>query len=318
MKNLLTPRISVVMSAYNAERYISEAIDSVLAQTFRDFELIIIDDASTDNTVQEIKKYSDKRVIFIMNSRNVGVSSVRNVGLRSARGKYIAILDADDISLPTRFEIQYRFLEENPNIYLVGTGAVNMNENGNETTVFNPLITPEKLAVALRKQNCFCHSTIMFRREPQILYREKMKYCEDYDLFLQALSLGQRLQNIPDRLLKYRVYASSISMSKRGYQFLSAMKTREFYAERIKKGKDSYEAYDPDKYFEEGKDSKEYLMAEIEAEFKANNFKQTRRYCLLYNKQYGFEIKPTIYFLSTALGISLVNTIRKILWGRTR
>ena len=111
------------MPAYNAEKYINEAIDSILAQTFTDFEFIIIDDGSTDSTCAIVESYSDSRIRFFKNEHNLGVAATLNRGLDLARGEYIARMDADDISLPTRFEKQAAYMDSHPDVVVCGTGV---------------------------------------------------------------------------------------------------------------------------------------------------------------------------------------------------
>ncbi|MDD4353774.1 MAG: glycosyltransferase family A protein, partial [Candidatus Nanoarchaeia archaeon] len=125
-------RISVIMSAYNTERYIAEAIESILNQTFKDFEFIIIDDGSTDDSLKIIKRYvkKDRRIKLIHNKKNIGLTKSLNKGLKIAKGQYIARMDADDISLPQRFQIQYDFLEKNKDIFLIGTTAFLIDDKG--------------------------------------------------------------------------------------------------------------------------------------------------------------------------------------------
>ena len=127
-----TPKISVIMSAYNSEKFISKSIDSILAQTFKNFELIIINDSSIDKTKDIIETYrkKDKRIKIICNRQNLGPAKSRNRALKIAKGEYIAIMDSDDVSLPKRLEVQYHFLENNPDIFLIGGGAIKINESG--------------------------------------------------------------------------------------------------------------------------------------------------------------------------------------------
>ena len=116
------PKLSVIMPAYNAEKYIGEAIESILNQTFTDFEFIIIDDGSSDHTADIIKGFHDERIRFIQNEKNSGVANTLNKGLELSQGEYIARMDADDISLPARFEKQVAFMEANPDVAVVGCG----------------------------------------------------------------------------------------------------------------------------------------------------------------------------------------------------
>ena len=119
MQKRSVPGVSVVMPAYNAAKYIKEAIDSILAQTYRDFEFIIVNDGSTDNTKEIILSYSDPRIVYIENEQNSGICVTLNKGLDAAKGRYIVRMDSDDIALPQRLEVQVRYMDANP---VVGVG----------------------------------------------------------------------------------------------------------------------------------------------------------------------------------------------------
>ena len=138
-----SPQISVVMPAYNAEKYITEAIDSILFQTFKDFEFIIINDASTDSTKDIIESYKDPRIKLVNNEQNKGVAKSLNIGISVACGKYIARMDADDIALPERFQKQFDFMEQHPNIDVCGSWA---KKTGNENEIINnPVLRPNAI-----------------------------------------------------------------------------------------------------------------------------------------------------------------------------
>ena len=140
------PRISVIMPAYNAEKYIREAIDSILAQTYTDFEFIIIDDASTDATASIVESYSDERIRFFRNEHNMGVANTLNRGLDLAVGEYIARMDSDDISLPERFAKQVEFMDTHTDVIVCGSNAI----------VFGDGINEYKTGVSLDNQSiCF-------------------------------------------------------------------------------------------------------------------------------------------------------------------
>ena len=189
------PKISVIMSAYNSEKYIVESIESILRQTLNDFEFIIIEDASTDSTRSIIEKYAkqDGRIKTIYNKKNIGyLGFIRNLnkGLKIAKGKYIARMDADDISMPKRFETEYNFLEKNKDIFLIGCGAIIINKNGEELSEFNPICDENKLSKIIQEGGKIYHPTIMFRNTKLFFYREKAMYCEDFDFFLNLVTNG--------------------------------------------------------------------------------------------------------------------------------
>lgn len=239
----MNPKISVIMSAYNSEKYLAEAIKSILNQIFRDFEFIIINDKSTDNTLNIIKRYSkkDKRIKIINNPKNMGLTKSLNKGLRIAKGEYIARMDADDISLPERFQIQYDYLEKNRDIFLVGTGAIYIDSNSIRLKKFIPLKESKKIKKRLKKENALCHPTIMFRNEHNNFYREKFRYAQDYDFYLNLLTKDKNINNIEGLLMEYRIFdKDSISSKNTKSQLLLHLLAKRFLIERISHGNDSY------------------------------------------------------------------------------
>src|SRR3989339_623001 len=158
----MKPKISVIMSAYNAEKYLAEAIESILAQTFKNFEFIIIDDGSKDDTLRIINEYArkDRRIKVYHNKKNIGcVGFIRNLnkGIKLAKGKYLARMDADDISLPDRFRIQHDFLEKNQDTFLIGTGVIDIYANGEEFKKTKGISGNEILKKKLLEKNCMVH-----------------------------------------------------------------------------------------------------------------------------------------------------------------
>jgi len=314
-----TPKISVIMSVYNGEKYLAKAIESILNQTFRDFEFIIINDGSTDNSLNIIKKYAklDKRVVLMNNKKNIGLTISLNKCLKIAKGEYIARMDADDISLPERFQIQYDFLEKNKNIFLVGTGAIKIDENGEKTTYFNPITSPKEVKKILQRKDCIYHPSIIFRNEDNLSYREKFTYSQDYDFYLCLLSKGKKLVSISDRLINYRCDPNAISQAKRGKQILFAEKAKEFYHQKLKYSKDEYDNFDPNEILNiniEESTNKIVLEAEMKASFKLNDFKRTRKFCERYFTNYGYFNLFLVYYVATFLGRKIINSLRKVVF----
>jgi glycosyltransferase involved in cell wall biosynthesis len=204
--------ISVVMSVYNAEDFLDESIISILNQSFKRFELIIINDGSTDNSLKLINAFSDSRIKLI-DQENTGLSKALNKGISLARGKYIARMDADDISLRDRLQIQFDFLENNIEFVVVGSNAIFMNKKGEP--LYNsrlPLIDQDiKKTLPLSP---FFHSATMFRKEFFLKcrgYNEDIKhYFEDRLLWNNMAEYG-KFHNIEIPLLKYRLVPGSIS-----------------------------------------------------------------------------------------------------------
>ncbi|WP_434578817.1 glycosyltransferase [Thermoanaerobacterium thermosaccharolyticum] len=212
------PLISVVMSVYNEqENWLIEAIESILDQTYRKFEFIIIlDNPGNVNLKNIIKKYAaiDKRIKFVENKENIGLVQSLNRAIKSCNGEFIARMDADDISMKNRLEKQLGILKENPQIDLIGTNVIQIDEHGNEIKRLENIIDDFVLIKKLLKiTNVFYHPTWMFRKRlVQDLggYRD-VPFAEDYDFVCRAISNGYKLININEYLLKYRIRNNSIS-----------------------------------------------------------------------------------------------------------
>ena len=210
-----SPCISVIMSVYNAEKYVGDCIRSILGQTFTDFEFIIINDASTDSSPEIIKSFKDKR-IRLLNNRERSYPT-RNKGLRVARGKYICIMDADDISLPHRFERQVLFMDNNPEYGLAGSGYRVL---GQDQDLFRES-DYEKIKVQLMRNNCFIHPSVIIRhdmlKKHNLRYIRKYYYSSDYDFIARAARYFP-VTNIPEVLMHYRVHEGQVTMQFRAKQ----------------------------------------------------------------------------------------------------
>ena len=202
------PKVSVLMSVLNGEAYLAEAIDSILAQTFRDFELVIVDNASTDSTAAIIAGYEDPRIVALRNPETVNLSRSLNIGLRRARGEYIARLDADDIALPERLAQQVSFLNAHPDVALVGTAWTDFygDDIGRQVPGPLPPASHEELVAALADDNPLAHSTITYRRAPM---REIGGYPEDFEFAMEhvvyfRLAARHRLAALPEPFVAMR------------------------------------------------------------------------------------------------------------------
>jgi glycosyltransferase involved in cell wall biosynthesis len=312
-------KISVIMGVYNSERFLDDSIQSILDQIFKDFEFIIIDDCSTDNSLDIIKNYAkqDKRIILIENKKNIGLTKSLNKGLRIAKGKYIARIDADDIALPERLEKQYKYLEEHQDIFLIGGAALVIDKNGKEIKKYKPIVNKNKLKRLLKERNAIYHPTIMFRNEG-FLYREKFYYSQDYDFYLKMLSGEKGLVNISDVLIKYRMSPEAVSFSQRAKQKLFAEKAKEFYHQRLKYKKDEYDKFNPNEILKinvKKSTDKMVLVSEIKANFQLNDFKKVRKFCKKYFKHYGLLNKYIIYYILSFIGEKSINIVRKIIFN---
>lgn len=211
---VINPDISIVMPAYNAGRFIREAIDSILLQSYRNFEFIIINDGSIDDTSEIVRSYDDPRIRFVDNVDNSGLVAVRNLGMSLASGKYVALLDADDVSYPLRLQKQFSFLEQNPLFSMIGSNMEMIDEKGDLIKKIRYTAPPDKIPSQLFFGNYFAQSAVMIRREslPSEIYRN-FPGVEDYDLWIR-LSESKRVWNLQENLVKYRVHGSGISLRK--------------------------------------------------------------------------------------------------------
>ena len=241
MKN---PKVNVLMSVYNGEKYLREAIDSILGQTFKDFEFLIINDGSTDKTGEILKSYNDPRIKIINNEKNIGLTKSLNKGLRLARGEYIARQDADDISMPERLKKEVEFLEQNINVGLVGTDYLFINEKGKVVHFIKCLNGSRELKTKLLGGNQFGHGSVMFRREcaEKIgIYRKEFKYAQDFDFALRISEVSD-LANITEFLYKWRININSVSVKKKSLQDKYALLAIELAKERKQSGKDKLQS----------------------------------------------------------------------------
>lgn len=205
MKN---PKVSVIMAVYNGMPYLREAVKSVLHQTYKDFEFIIIDDASTDKTWKYLKSLQDKRIKLIRNSKNLGLAASLNKGLKIAKGDYIARMDADDVSLAKRFEKQLEFLEKNPDVDLCGTWAYLVDESDKVVGEKKFPTQDKMIKKALAIYSSIIHPTFFAKKDFFIKvggYDKKYEYVEDYEILLRA-KRDFKFANLPVKLFKWRLW----------------------------------------------------------------------------------------------------------------
>jgi len=235
----MNPRVSVVMSVYNGEKYLREAIDSILAQTFTDFEFIIIDDGSTDRSPQIIDEYADGRIRFIRNDRNIGLTLSLNKGLKTAHGEYIARMDCDDVSLPERLAKQIAFMDANREVGACGTWALDIDHAGK-------VIGKRETLVGEQLDNFYwrtslIHSSSMFRFNPSggPWYDPTAPVSQDYDLWLR-IRTERKLSNLAEHLLLYRVHDESITNVNADKQMNTAYQS---FCKHVGQGVISFEAF---------------------------------------------------------------------------
>lgn len=210
--NLMAVVVSVVMPVYNCRQYIAESINSILAQTFTEFEVIIIDDCSTDGTYEYLQSLSDKRIRLIRKEINSGYTISLNMGLSMARGKYIARMDGDDISLPHRFAKQVAFLEENKDVIVLGSGYRIIDS---EKCWIPAALTHSDIVAGMLEYSPLAHPSVMLRssvlKENGISYDHQYEPAEDYKLWTVLHQYG-KIANLTDILLLYRQHAAQTSV----------------------------------------------------------------------------------------------------------
>lgn len=221
------PKVSIIMPCFNAEKYLEESLDSILNQTYTDFEFIIIDDGSEDNSFHILEKYSekDKRVQLYRNKKNQGVTYTRNRAFGLCRGEYIALMDADDISPLDRIAFEVRYLEEHEDITCVNGAIIKMSEDGHLTNKYNvdatwkQVMNPLEVKANLIFHNVCANSSVMFRRsfieEKKLSYRN-YSCMSDYDFWCGFVAAGGKIVSVSKILQFYRIVNSGITVHTTG------------------------------------------------------------------------------------------------------
>lgn len=203
-----SPKVSVIMAVHNAESTVGKAIDSILGQSFADFEFLIVDDGSDDGTAAVLTEYAakDQRIKVITNEQNIYLAAALNKAINQAEGEYLLRMDADDESLPNRIKLQVEFMDANPDIVISGT-AINSISPKHSRVHVHPS-DPEELYALLLFHSVIFHPTAIMRRrfmlENDLTYDERLRYAQDYELWVRASEYG-KLGNLPQPLLNYQV-----------------------------------------------------------------------------------------------------------------
>ncbi|MDD2225311.1 MAG: glycosyltransferase family 2 protein [Candidatus Shapirobacteria bacterium] len=238
MDNSSNKLISVQICTYNRANLIKEAIQSVLDQTYENFEIVIIDDASTDNTEEVVKSFSDSRIKYFKNEKNLGIAKNRNIAVQRSSGKYIAILDSDDLwNDSKKLEKQIRFLEENLSVGVIGTQAYKIDLKGNILGKLKKELTEKNIRKKILSTNQFVNSSVLIRKkiiEEFGGYDESLSGIEDYDLFLK---IGQKyqFQNLASFSTSYRTGHESYSSNRK--------KIAQYHLQLVQKNQKNYPNY---------------------------------------------------------------------------
>lgn len=298
--NKSIPEITVIMAAWNSEKFIEDSIKSVLSQSKRDFEFIIVDDYSQDSTAEIVMKFAlrDDRIKFLRNEENKGAAASRNRAILLARGKYIAIVDSDDICYEDRLKIQYEFLESSADIFLCSSSFAYINDRNQILSVSKANLSYEKVKLELPKKNIIHNPTVMFRSNRGYLFREKFAQAEDYDLWLRSLSNNEKMVVLDNVLMKYRVHSTSLTNTSIAQQKYFLNKALAYYRQRIITGADSYEEDILD-FRRKERISGEALVQsrKIKFLFKENASPcNIRKEISLYLIKYSCRLWPQVYF----------------------
>ena len=207
-------KVSVVMSAYNAEKYIAEAIDSILGQTFGDFEFIILDNCSEDRTTEIICSYHDERIRFVQNETNLGIAGSLNKGIELSQGQYIARMDADDVCYPDRFSIQVKYMDAHPEVCLCAGQYDFVVQGKMQRTPQSKTISPDVMRFCQYFGNKVAHSTAMIRasvlRDNRLEYDSRYRIAQDYKLWMDLLRVGNQVV-LNEKFIQYRIHEGNLS-----------------------------------------------------------------------------------------------------------
>jgi glycosyltransferase involved in cell wall biosynthesis len=209
------PTVSVLMTVYNAGEFLKPAIDSLRTQTFTNFELIIIENGSTDGSREIVRSYDDPRLKIFEFDKNIGRTPALIAAFEKARGELVAILDADDIAFPQKLEYQVKYLAAQPDVVLLGTQCEFMNQNGDIVGVFETPCEPKEVYQTLAYTNVIAHSSAIYRRDVAIKaggYPEKYVYAQDFGLWVQLAKFG-KIAVLPETLTQIRQHDESATSS---------------------------------------------------------------------------------------------------------
>lgn len=231
------PSLSVLLPVHNGERFLADAISSVLAQSFSDFELIIVDDGSQDRSAEIAQSFAarDARV-RVMRQRNRGLVETLNYGITLARAPLIARMDADDICLADRFLAQVPHFATKHDLAVLGGFIIIMDEQGHDIRIGRYPVARNEIRAYLDRGSPFAHPTVVLRKEAVVSvggYRKLMRHAEDYDLWLRLADAGFALENVPRPVLRYRQHSESVSMRHREEQVLATVVARLAHRARL-------------------------------------------------------------------------------------
>jgi glycosyltransferase involved in cell wall biosynthesis len=297
------PRVSVIIPVFNSERYLAEAVESILTQTFRDFEVLLLDDGSTDGSVTIAQQLAarDGRVRLI-NGGHHGVVHWRNVGLNEAKGEYVAMMDSDDVAVAERLARQVEFLDANPECGAVGAQAVRIDPDGDAIDFWRVPESHEEIDASNMREGCsaIINPSVLMRTSTVRAvggYRAGFDSSEDYDLFLRLAEVA-RLANLPDVLLRYRLHAKSLTLGHGQTQNLLARKAQEeAWVRRKNPGEPP-----PRQHFPPCMTAEELIGSWALSAFAARHFKTARKHAFRLVRKRPSEFKRWVLLGAAWLG----------------
>ncbi len=212
-----TPKISVIMALYNGEKYVKQAIESILHQTFQDFEILVVDDASTDESFKAVQAIHDERIVLLRNEVNSGPSYSRNRAIREAKGDFLAILDADDVAMPERLEMQYEYMQKHDDVDAVGAYIREVDSEGKPLRAVRFPISPDELKASFFFRCSIVHSAAFIRRSffiaNNLFYDDSYTSSQDFEMWSRLIYVG-KVATVGDYLVDYRISQGQISTAR--------------------------------------------------------------------------------------------------------
>jgi len=299
------PSISVVMPVFNGSRYLAKSMGSILAQNCGDFEFIIVNDGSDDDTRNILHAYRDPRIRLIDHQQNEGLTRSLIHATRESRGQYIARQDSDDVSDPNRLGAQLAYMEANPRVAAVGSWALQIDDDGDEIALLERETEPEKIRSRLPLENQFHHGSVMFRRSALDKiggYRAQFRFAQDYDLFLR-FSLDFDLANLKQPLYSKRHSPEAVSIIHAGEQQSFSDLALELYRQRLEKSCDDLDSGKTvDELLKKPVDKpRNYEKNLVNIYLRSDKCKKARPYILNDIKTSPYRLKPYLQYGLTYL-----------------
>lgn len=306
------PLVSVILAVKDGAKTLPKVLDSLLVQTYSNIEIVVVNDGSKDKTGNILEEYKrkDQRIKVITNKKNLGKCLSRNIALENSKGKYVAINDADDISYPHRIERELEYLENNLNVYLVGSRANVLEESGKRIGISWGKKDPVDVTQLLLEKNVLVHSSVMFRNEKVFFYRDKFPRAQDYDLYLQIVAHKKKIHVLPNILVGYSTKRDIEYGDYLIDQIVFSHTMQKLAKQYLKTGKDSYNEVNREYMYEifpkDELDTLYFLKS-----YTQGDYKKARKEILDIVKTYGLNVKRFIYLIDSCLGGKFVSLAKR-------